>query len=177
MNHISKSDYHYTPLFCEENIWHLAKSLIANGTNEDNISIIFLSNFNKQIAVFNQLSVEPGQVAFWDYHVILLLKKSAAHYIFDFDSRLGFVSSYDDYIKNSLPNTIHPQYRSQFRIIQASFYLKCFYSDRSHMQDIIAESQFPNYPAILPNVVNKLKLKDLFDLTQNIDNTSIIYKL
>jgi len=175
MNQYKKSDYCYTALFCEENIWYLARSLIDEGIKEEDIDILFLTNKNKQIAIFKQLSAERKQPVIWDYHVILMAKIEQSHYIFDFDTRLDFITNYEFYIKNCLPNNINPLYQSQFRIIPAQIYLKQFYSDRSHMKNIIAESEFPDYPAIGSNSEKKINLKDLFNIENNIDSTFIVH--
>ena len=177
MNQYKKSDYCYTSLFCEENIWHLARSLIDEAIKEEDIHILFLTNKNKQIAIFNQLSAEPKQPVIWDYHVILMVKIEGVHYIFDFDTRLDFITSYEFYIKNSLPDNIISLYQSQFRIIPAKTYLQYFYSDRSHMKGVISESLFPNYPTILSDSDNKIDLKDLLDIEKNIENTLFIHNL
>lgn len=174
MNEFKKSDYCYTALFCEENIWHLTRSLIDKGIKDEDIHIIFLSNKNKHIAVFNQLSAKCQQAVIWDYHVILMVKIKQSHDIFDFDSRLPFATHYEFYIKNSLPDNINSQYQSQFRIIPAKIYLKHFYSDRSHMKGVISAVQFPDYPAILSNSVNKISLNDLLEIGKNINKTLII---
>lgn len=175
MNQYKKSDYCYTALFCEENIWHFAKSLIDDGIKKENIHILFLTNKNKQIVIFNQLSAEAGQPVIWDYHVILRVNIEQSLYIFDFDTRLDFITNAEFYIKNSLPDNINPRYQSLLRIIPARIYLKHFDSDRSHMKGVIPESKFPDYPCIRSNSVNKIVLKDLFDIERNIDKTSIIY--
>ncbi len=175
MKSYKKSDYYYTALFCEENIWHLARALRDEGFKEDNINILFLTNKNKQIAIFKQLSAEPEQAVIWDYHVVLIVNIKQSHYIFDFDTRLDFITSYEHYIKESFPASIHPLYQSHCRIIPAHIYLQHFYSDRSHMKDIISAAQFPGYPAILPTADNNINLYDLFDSEKKIDNTSIIY--
>ena len=173
MKNFNKADYYYTSLFCEENIWHLAQSLINESITESAIHIIFLSNKNQQIALFNQLSAAKEHAVIWDYHVVLVVKMKGSHYLFDFDSRLPFVSHYESYLKHSLPNNINPVYRSQFRIIPAKIYLDNFYSDRSHMDNIIADSNFPDTPCILSDSTTKIDLKDLFDCEKNIANTLI----
>ncbi|MFK5986175.1 MAG: hypothetical protein QM479_12240 [Pseudomonadota bacterium] len=174
MNSYKKSDYLYTALFCEENIWHLAQSLFAAGIKSEDIQIVFITNKNKQIAIFNQIAVAQNQAVIWDYHVILLLKTEQSHSIFDFDSRLGFTSDYQNYLKNSLPDNIITEYSSVFRIIPAQVYLNYFDSDRSHMQGVIDKQDFPQYPAIISNSEFKLNLRDLFDSQKELKQTSIV---
>ncbi len=175
MKSYKKSNYYYTALFCEENIWHLSHALRDEGFKEDNMTILFLTNKNKQIAIFKQLSAELEQAVIWDYHVVLMVKIKQSHYIFDFDTGLDFITSYEHYTKQSFPASIHPLYQSHCRMIPSHIYLQYFYSDRSHMKDIISAAQFPDYPAILSKSDKKINLYDLFDIEKKINSTSVIY--
>lgn len=175
MKKYKKSDYLYTALFCEENIWHLIQTLINEGVKDKDMKVLFITNNNKQIAIFNQLSAENEHAVIWDYHVLLMVNIEQSFYIFDFDTRLSFATDYENYLKKSFPSNINPQYSGQFRIIPAESYLKCFYSDRSHMKNIIPEDDFPEYPAILSNSTNKIDLKRLFHIENKIEHTFIIH--
>jgi len=174
MDKFKKTDYLYTKLFCEENIWHLANSLIKQGVNTEEINIIFISNNNKQIAIFNQLTAEVNQPAIWDYHVILMINIKQSPYILDFDTRLFFSSKLADYFNNSFPNIINPEYQSHFRVIPATSYLKHFYSDRSHMKNIISTQEFPPYPTICPETKDRLELSNLTNMNKNLTNTLLM---
>ena len=173
MQHFEKSSYLYTSLFCEENIWYLADSLISQGINVTDINILFITNANKEIAFFNQQSTALNKALLWDYHVVLLVKLDNSQYIFDFDTRLPFPSNILYYFHNSLPNNINVPYRSQFRVIPANTYLRQFYSDRNHMKNVIPERLFPSYPAILSADNEKMTLIDLFDIEEKISGTYI----
>jgi protein N-terminal glutamine amidohydrolase len=174
MNKFIKSNYLYTALFCEENIWHLTQSLIKQGIKSNDIKVVFITNKDKQIAVFNQYAAAENQAVIWDYHVILIVIIAHIPCIFDFDTRLPFVSSYVDYLNNSFADNIDLKYSCLFRIIPAEVYLKHFYSDRSHMKGVISDNDFPKYPAILSNLPTKIELKNLFDYESEIKDTSII---
>ncbi|MCU7835047.1 MAG: hypothetical protein KZQ83_07285 [gamma proteobacterium symbiont of Taylorina sp.] len=171
MKQFNKSNYIYTPLFCEENIWHLAQSLIDDGIKSNNIHILFLTNKMMQIAIFNQLSAGLEEPVIWDYHVILMAKFDHTDFIFDFDSRLEFPCTLEDYFKKSLPTNINIDYTSKLRVIPSSIYLQRFDSDRSHMLGIIPQAQFPDYPAIISMAENKIKLLNLFNSNNEIENT------
>jgi len=173
MNYFSKSSYLYTPLFCEENMWHLTNSLITQGIKEKEINILFITNKNKKITIFNQLAATNNKAAVWDYHVILLARIENLHYIFDFDTRLPFPDKPEHYLEHSLPDNIDNEYSAKFRIISANAYLKYFSSDRSHMINIIPDALFPSYPAILSDHDNQIYLTDLFDIKKKINNTRI----
>ena len=67
----NKSDYIYTPLFCEENIWHLANSLIQEGIDAKDLEVIFMSNPGRHIVLLQQYAVASSDPVIWDYHVVL----------------------------------------------------------------------------------------------------------
>ena len=173
MQKFKKNNYLYTSLFCEENIWHLTQSLISQGIEENNINILFLSNEIRKIAIFNQLAANHDEIVVWDYHVILLAKTEGSLKVFDFDTRLPFPTDIDDYLHRSLPDNIHNEYSSQFRLIPASKYIDFFYSDRSHMKNMISESLYPSSPLILSDSQYKMILTDLFNIEKTIKHTSI----
>ena len=173
MNKFKKTDCLYTPLFCEENIWHLIKTLINKGINAKAIKVVFITNKHKRIAIFNQQSAEHNQPVIWDYHVILITNIEQSRYIFDFDTRQPFPDDIGNYFQNSFPDNIHSDYISHFRIIPADLYLKKFSSDRNHMKNIIPECNFPHYPVILSNENNAMYLTDLFDIDKKINHTVI----
>jgi protein N-terminal glutamine amidohydrolase len=174
MQKFEKSSFLYTSLFCEENIWHLTNSLISQGISENTLNILFITNSNNKIAFFNQQATAHNQAVIWDYHVILLAKIERTYHILDFDTRLPFPDDFDHYLQHSLPDKIHDEYSSQFRLIPAKVYLSHFNSDRSHMKNVIPDTLFPTYPAIQSNNRNKIKLTDLFNHNKTISNTLII---
>lgn len=144
---INRSDYKYTALFCEENIWHLADSLIKQGVKDSVLHIVFIGNKKQQVAIFNQKSENDNHPIIWDYHVVLLRKTTHDYYvIYDFDTTTEFETIAEQYLSLSFPKekNITPPYQAQFRLIKARTFLKEFSSDRSHMLGIIDADQFPN---------------------------------
>jgi len=124
MKQYNKLDYRYTALFCEENIWYLAQSLIQEGIQKKDLHILFLSNKNGTIALFNQLSADSGKAVIWDYHVILMANIDKKDVIFDFDTRLDFPCTTTSYLKNSLPDKINTDFQSKIRLIPAQEFLQ-----------------------------------------------------
>lgn len=174
MHSFEKTDYLYTTLFCEENIWQLANSLIDKNINEQDIKIIFITNKDNRIAFFNQQAASHDQPVIWDYHVILLAKINNTVQVFDFDSRLPFPCDIKRYLSSSLPGIINKEYMSQFRIIPARLYLTQFYSDRSHMQGVIPDDKFPHYPPICSPNIEHINLYDLFNINKKIHGTLVV---
>jgi protein N-terminal glutamine amidohydrolase len=177
MTPYDKKDYLYTSLFCEENVWHLANKLIGQGMPADSLRVLFLSNKNKTIALFNQQAAEENKAVIWDYHVVLQLRFDNEEYIFDFDSRLPFPSLFDEYFFNTLPSPTNTpdDLKTAIRTIPAESYLKYFYSDRSHMKDIISDNEYPDYPIIKPDVKNiAISLFDYWDMEKELDDGSVV---
>lgn len=174
MSQYNKSDHIYTALFCEENIWHLAYSLINSGINQEDIKILFITNKNQSIAVFNQLASRNNQPVLWDYHVILMALINKSSVIFDLDSRLPFPCDFKNYMHKSLSLIIEKEYLPIIRIIPAELYLNHLHSDRSHMKNIISNDQFPSYPPLLSATEHKISLTTLLDVKKTIKGTQII---
>ncbi|MCW9012882.1 MAG: protein N-terminal glutamine amidohydrolase [Gammaproteobacteria bacterium] len=172
-----KSDYLYTPLFCEENIWQLANTMVNQGTDPRALNVLFLSSPAKKIAIFNQLAAEHAEAVIWDYHMILQAVINHQLYIFDFDSRLNFPELETDYFLKSFPaeRFIPRDMQAVIRIIPAASYLRCFYSDRSHMHGIIEHTAYPPYPVISPKDGNTaIKLADYWDMEKPLNDGSCI---
>lgn len=177
MKEYAKSDFVYTSLFCEENIWHLARSLIESGLPANDIKVIFLSNPQKSIALFEQQKAEPNHAIIWDYHVILYAIIDNNPYAFDFDSRLNFPTPANEYFSKCFPVHIAfpDELKSMVRLIPSETYLEHFYSDRSHMLGKIEEDEFPNYPTITPGDNNIIKLDEYWDMENQLHDNSQIF--
>ncbi len=150
MSQINRSDFIYTALFCEENIWHLADSLIRQGVNHSDLNVVFISNKKQQVAIFDQQSASNILPVIWDYHVVLLRKTEAGYFIYDFDTKAELGIAVKQYIELSFPHNknIPAPYQAQFRLIDSHTYINQFSSDRSHMLGIIKTDKFPAYPTI-----------------------------
>jgi len=175
---LSKSHYTYTALFCEENIWLLAKSLQIEGKKLEQLKILFLSNTKKQIALFEQQSAPLGQAVIWDYHVLLLEQSAQGDSIYDFDSRLPFPCPAHQYFYSSFPEPQKLPQRLHFfiREIPAKNYLLQFYSDREHMKNQIPLEQFPPYPIIENSPESdRIVLQDYWDMQKEINDGSRVY--
>lgn len=175
---LSINSYTYTALFCEENIWLLAKSLHTEGLPLESMQVLFLSNPAKQIVLFDQKSVPLGKAVVWDYHVILWAKTTKKSLIFDFDSRLPFPCPASQYVHSSFPNpqTLPEKFHFYIRQIPAANYLQQFYSDRKHMQNQIPVDQFPRYKAIQANpTYSGIALQDYWDMDKQLEDKSKVY--
>jgi hypothetical protein len=142
------SNYPYTALFCEENIWQLVQVLIKEGRPVEQLEVALLCNQQGHLALRSQKLAPPGEYIVWDYHVILIDREHAE--VYDFDTRLDFPVSISAYLSSTLPDpSIVPEaYLPAFRVIPAQDYLERFCSDRSHMLGKIPESEFPDWPLI-----------------------------
>lgn len=188
-----KTQYLYTPLFCEENIWLLLQSLSTTSptTNAatstmvnlkiaiDKMWVLIITNPEQKIALFNQNAAAVNQPVIWDYHVILLAEINHRYLIFDFDSRLPFVTPLQKYLQNTfIPPTQLPQeFIPYIRKVPAQSYRDKFYSDRSHMHNQIDPCQFPSWPIINTNREHSIALADYLNTEQALDDNSLMLKI
>ncbi len=184
---MKSNDFIYTPLFCEENIYHLCRSLISRGVDRKSLTVLFLSNPAEKIVLYMQKSVPPGHPVVWDYHVILQrninkvdvsgVQTTSGSAIYDFDSRLEFPVDKNSYFSACfpVPETLLPDYRMYIRTIPAEKYLLNFDSDRSHMQGTISESEFPSTPCIrVSEQRHRISLAQYRDMQATLTDGSLV---
>jgi len=173
----NKTHYLYTPLFCEENIWQLLQSLSSTNAT-DKMWVLIITNPEKKIALFNQQFAAINQPLIWDYHVILLAVINHRHLIFDFDSRLPFATPLQEYLQNTffLPG-IPSEFKPYIRKIPARSYLAQFYSDRTHMQNQIKQSEFPPWAIINADKKHIIPLADYLKIGQQLNDNSKLIKV
>lgn len=173
----NKKHYLYTPLFCEENIWQLLQSLSSTNAT-DKMWVLIITNPEKKIALFKQQYAAINQPIIWDYHVILLAEIGHQHLIFDFDSRLPFATPLQEYLQNTfiLPD-MPPEFKPYIRKIPAQSYVDQFYSDRSHMQNQIKQSEFPPWGIINADKKDIIPLADYLKIEQQLNDNSKLIKV
>lgn len=174
-----KTDFLYTALFCEENIWQLIRSLSSQAHQcIEQMWVLIFTNPEQKIPLLNQLAAQKNQAVIWDYHVVLLNQIDQKLQIIDFDTRLPFVSPLEQYIQATLiePARLPENWQTYTRIIPAKSYLQRFCSDRSHMIGQIDETEFPHWPMINTEHHQRIKLTDYLDLDQKLNDGSQIIK-
>ena len=174
----NKQDYIYTPLFCEENIWHLCRSLTSARIPAEALSVLFLSNSNKEIVVLNQRFTSIREAITYDYHVILKYQPHDNEtLVFDFDSRLAFPVDWKTYQLESFPDqsSLPPGLRMMIREIPADEYLDRFTSDRSHMAHL-PQPEHPQYACIQTSNRNyRIDLSEYWRMDTDIRGSSKVY--
>lgn len=174
----NKRDYTYTPLFCEENIWLLCQSLISMDISADEISVLFLSNINKEIIILNQRFTSSQEAIAYDYHVILKYQPHDDEtLVFDFDTRLPFPVEWKTYQLQSFPDQVSlpASQRMMIREIPSDEYLRCFSSDRSHMTHLPL-SEHPSYECIRAKDPDcNIDINDYWNMGKQIKGTSRVY--
>lgn len=162
-----RTAFRYTPYFCEENIWWLARALLDEGIEPGQLEVLLFSNPSRSVVLRNQRLAPPGEMLQWDYHVVLLCRCGDGAWIFDFDSDLDFPTDARDYLRSTFPNqaALPPHLRGSVRRIPADAYLRRFGSDRGHMRGTCPESAFPPYPPIEPaDARDRIDLQDYWDM-------------
>ncbi|MCU7799742.1 MAG: hypothetical protein KZQ70_06265 [gamma proteobacterium symbiont of Lucinoma myriamae] len=178
-----RSDYLYTALFCEENIWQLIHSLSSDSIAMNKMWCLIITNPAQKIPLLNQQAASQKQAVIWDYHVILLASINHQPVIFDFDTSLGFVTPLDEYLRHTfifsdkepvkLPEELIPYIRK----IPAESYLNNFYSDRSHMLNQITASEYPPWPVINETKTHCTPLADYLNINQSLSANSSAIKV
>jgi hypothetical protein len=175
MHHSNDNPAHlYTPLFCEENIWQLARQLVAEGVDPETLQVIVISNPQRQVVLFSQRNGgELGHVV-WDYHVVLRRHDEAGDRLYDFDSLLPFPCDSRDYVAATfgLQDELEASLRATLRTIPAAEYLHRFYSDRSHMHGAVGAGAFPPWPAITPAHGQVVRLEAYWDMARPLPDGS-----
>jgi len=162
------NNYTYTPLFCEENIWKLIKALYMNKNTKPK-DVLFIVNKSQSIALYEQKRSIDQQPVIWDYHVILTAQQGSVNVVFDFDSKCNFPVNIKDYFSKTFPkfDNMYETYRPMIKAINAQYFFKHFFSDRSHMKGLIDNDQYPDYEIIRPNSdTDLLTLDNCLDVTR-----------
>ena len=148
---VSRGGYSYTSRYCEENVWMMAKQLLALESNADaRCYAIFISNRQKTVAMYAVAGHPKGIV--WDYHVVFAMDVNGALHIFDLDTSLPLPCPLAKYAMDSF----RPREQTArklapvFRVVPGREFLATFASDRSHMLDSkgVWSSPPPSYPCI-----------------------------
>lgn len=146
---LRKDPLMYTYCYCEENIYNLLKQQ----ADPRRCAVLFISNAERTVAVWEQRGRPLGKPVVWDYHVVLVcMTESGGLDVYDFDSLLPFPSSLDTYLLRAFQDQsgVLPPYRACFRVAHGPDYLAWFSSDRRHMrgEDGGWNARPPMYPII-----------------------------
>jgi len=149
----------YQPYFCEENIWHLCQ-------HPDYLSghVVFIASYSDYFPMLSQQGYDnPGELVFWDYHVVLLNHGN----IYDFNTALPFTSKVSDYFAQSFidDDLLNPSQAPMFRMVPADEFVAEFESDRRHMKTADGwNAPPPEWPLITQSASNLHRFADMSDL-------------
>eukprot|EP00249_Psilotum_nudum_P009364 c21883_g1_i2 orf=687-1322(+) len=127
----------------EENVYLLCKQLCTNRSTEPDLSdlfVVFISNENMQVPIWQQRAglIADGLVV-WDYHVICIqeARDDMEARVWDLDTLLPFPVTFREYVEQSFHPSLSLARDLQrlFRVVAASVFIRCFASDRRHMQN------------------------------------------
>jgi hypothetical protein len=128
-----ESKFKYTPCYCEENIWQLARD---SRFHELDARVILITGPGSHRKLWFQRSSEHvTQPVCWDYHVILLVWDNTWQ-VWDFDTTLDFPVNASTYFLKTFrgPDESFENTNAFFKTIEAKEYIDNFSSDRSHMR-------------------------------------------
>ncbi|MFT5116210.1 MAG: hypothetical protein ACI8P9_005576 [Parasphingorhabdus sp.] len=125
--------FKYTPLYCEENIWHLASDDRFRGLDTKVVLITGPGSHRK--LWFQRCSEHAALPVHWDYHVVLLVWDDIWQ-IWDLDTTLELPVNASTYFRKTFrgPDESFDNTSVLFRTIDAKEYIAKFSSDRSHMR-------------------------------------------
>ena len=135
---ISTQKFHYTPYYCEENIWHLAQESCFR---EQQVLVAMISGEGDYRRLWHQSQAPNAESpVYWDYHVILLVH-DRRWWVWDLDTTLGLPVLADQYFSATFfgHGVDAENCDVTLRLIQAAYYVQNFSSDRSHMRDANGE--------------------------------------
>ena len=159
---MSLEDPIYTPSYCEENVYHLARI-------SPDAFVVFISNDSKSVPFWLNKSrichENPEGLVVWDYHVVLI----RSGYVLDLDAHVPYPCPWDDYLYRVLrgQNRLNERFSRLFRVITATAYVAGFASDRSHMLDVMTGQYFapvPSYPPIVSTDGKKMTFLPLMHI-------------
>lgn len=124
----------YQPFWCEENIWQLALNPVVG--DGERFAVV-ISGASGHVACWNQRAAgRPEALVQWDYHVVLLVRKSESCVVWDLDTYLGCPVSLTTWIEGTFPQPelVPRQLHPQFLLIPAQEWRRNLRSDRLHMR-------------------------------------------
>jgi protein N-terminal glutamine amidohydrolase len=148
------ADLRYHPYFCEENAWWLcAEPALGAGPHR----VLFVLGRAGFCPVAAQRAAPPGQLCWWDYHVVVL---DGSGRIWDLDTRLGLPVPALTWLDGSFPLLVRlpADVQPLFRVIPAADYRASFASDRSHMRSPTGGWLHP--PPPWPPIGVEMRLQD-----------------
>ncbi|XP_061752635.1 protein N-terminal glutamine amidohydrolase [Nerophis ophidion] len=146
----SRDKCQYTSCYCEENVWKVCELIRKEKSFPlEEFFVIFISNDNKKVPLWEQKSAQGQQPVIWDYHVVLLhvCPRSEA-FLYDLDSVLPFPCTLKMYARHALrtDHCLLPEYHRKLRVVPADYFLLNFASDRSHMKEEDGSWKMPPPP-------------------------------
>ena len=157
--------YRYTPCYCEENIWHLAREDCFRG--RETIAAIISGKGPYRKLWYQRNAENPESPVYWDYHVILLSNNNG-WYVWDLDTTLGLKVPAETYFRKTfLQSSLDAEQTDVIlRLMPAEDYIQNFSSDRSHMR--LPSGAWAAPPPKWPIILNQEKsnLLDWLDINQ-----------
>ena len=169
----------YTALFCEENVWQLAREMVSSGKDMCRSEVLFFVNAADSVVMLNQRAADPGMAIGWDYHVVLRVR-DPHDLVFDADTRLPYPCATREYLLHSFPrqSALLEHLQAWVRRVPVATFLSRFDSDRSHMRGRVPAAAFPPWPTIrATDTQHAISLRHYCDVTARLDDGSRVLPL
>lgn len=148
----------YQPYYCEENAWWLCQTPALGATHRE---VLFVSNPERAVSLWEQRAVPPGEPVVWDYHVVVL----SAGQTWDLDTRLALPCATATYLQATFRRPPLGQ-APVFRVLPGELYVRHLATDRRHMRRGSAwlqpppEWAPPQAPGEPPNLQRFIDMQD-----------------
>ena len=143
---MERQDFHYTPYYCEENVWYLCQEPLFAGLPR---KVVFILDPEKGAVPFwgQRGASSPDVPVYWDYHVVLFCSQTSWA-VWDLDTLIGFPVGVQEYLEKTFPDSETWPICSQpvFRVIDGEEFIATFSSARSHMRSPSGEWLAPPPP-------------------------------
>lgn len=128
-------DLPYHPYFCEENAWHVCRTLDGHGYRPESLNMVFTFSTGRCVPMRQQRSGGEGAIVCWDYHAFVIEGERSGARVWDVESLLGYPVSLPIYLERSFLARDRPEFVPLFRVIPWRRARFEFSSDRRHMRD------------------------------------------
>ena len=125
--------HRYAAYYCEENIWHLCQEPRFEGVEG---VVVVISNPWRSCALWHQRAASGPEVpVVWDYHVVMIAEADRGWEVWDMDTLLGMPVPFERWFEGTFlgVGALRARFRSSFRVVEASEYVRTLSTDRGHM--------------------------------------------
>jgi len=158
--------FRYTPFYCEENVWQLARE--ERFLEHETLAVIISGRGPSRRLWYQRNALHPALPVHWDYHLVLLSYNDGWQ-VWDLDTTLELPVPVETYVHKTFlqANVEAGNTDVILRLIPVGEFVRDFSSDRSHMELPSGEwaAPPPEWPMIMQGA--KSNLLDWLDIDRD----------